>query len=73
MISAGPEKLISIAPYRDSENDATVRLFISGLAPIYSPLILTKGEPQTMEEFRKQLEGLLGIWVHFTKPREVNK
>jgi len=65
MISAGPEKYISIAPYKDYENDPHIRLFISGLAPVYSPIIATKGESETMKELRIQLEELLGVEIYF--------
>ena len=68
MISVGEEKTINVGAYKDSENDPNIRLFVSGLTELYDPMILTRGQPATMEDFRKRLENLLGVHIVFSPP-----
>jgi hypothetical protein len=62
MISAGPEKVVTISFYRNEGKD-DVQIYWCGLDTIYNPIVCSKGDASTMKELASKLEDILGVGI----------
>lgn len=62
------EQTVSFNQYVEKQGDSDIHIFVSGFEPSYSPVIVHKGQPETMKELKEKLENLLGVIVSFSAP-----
>jgi hypothetical protein len=63
MIKVGHDKVITISALPHDYKPDGVKLYWSGMDPIYNPVVVTRGEPETMKELASKLEEILGVGV----------
>lgn len=68
MLTAAPERNITISQYRDNEDSPVVKIFIQGFEPTFAPLVVEKGLPGSMCELVEQLQNLLGVFIKLEPP-----